>query len=182
MNIKSSQVGVACMLLILTTTGHVSAAILEGQTVSTFADYYDIRGQHIIFGADDVVVGPGVELPTYFLIIDFSDTNILITSPIDQSSGWPPYGTLHFIDTYGTIPRFTSATINPATNWDGIGLDYLGGVAPNMISLGVPHRVAAGQQISIDITAMVPEPATLALASTGAFLGVGLSLRRRIMG
>jgi hypothetical protein len=183
MSIKSNQVGAAFLILILTTTGQMSAAILEGQTVSTLADAYDMRGQHLIFGGADAVVGPGVELPTFgnpsFLIIDFSDENILITSPIDQSSWGGPHMTLQFIDTNATIPRFMSATVNPATNWDGFGAESVF-VAPNRISLAMPYKLGlAGQQISLDITAMVPEPATLVLASTGAFLGAGLSLRRR---
>lgn len=118
--------------------------------------------------------------PTFntFLSIDFSDTNILITFVSGQDSfqsiGWF-YG-IGFEDALGTIPRFTSATFNPVeTTWPGY--NYSPQVDPNSFRIGL-RGGSPGDQISLDITTMIPEPATggLMLVSI-AFLVTGRRFR-----
>jgi hypothetical protein len=115
--------------------------------------------------------------PDNYIDIDFSDTNILITFVNGRPLQDLPWLTLlRFEDALGTIPRFTSVTFNPLeTTWPGY--DYSPQVDPNSFAIGL-RGGSPGAQISVDITTMIPEPATVSLMLVSvAFLVTG---RRRL--
>jgi hypothetical protein len=174
----------AVAMVFLTTTSTVRADLLDGQTVwTTLGVYFGT----LIFAetSGDVVVGPGTEItnfdfgdlgagPGMIVDIDFSDTNILVTNR-GAEFRCPVVCYLRFEDAYGTIPRFTSATFNPvATTWPGYSRSLR--VDPNDFGFSLRGGFP-GAQISLDITGMIPEPATACLMLMSlAFLVTG---RRR---
>jgi hypothetical protein len=117
------------------------------------------------------VVGPGTEITDGVrgFQFDFSDTNILITNTIDQVlTSWAETGRFIIEDAYGTIPRFTGVTVNPATTWPGSIPNYIH-FSQNSIVFGLEQglHVTEGAQLSLDITAIIPEPATAGLVLVG---------------
>jgi hypothetical protein len=148
------------------------ADVLEGQTVKTTLGVYFGT---LIFSetSGEVVVGPGTEITDFdfsslggplnhHVDIDLSDTNILITNR-EGEFDCPAFCYLRFEDAYGTIPRFTGVTINPATTWPGY--DSIRFTA-NSIDLDL-HGGFPGATLSLDITAIIPEPATLVTGLLG---------------
>ena len=105
---------------------------------------------------------------TQSLDIDFSDANILITVN-DLDTGLP--SNLRFQDAYSTIPRFTRVTVNPATTFPGFTPSSRIYFEPNLISL-ILERVEGYQskQISLDLTGVIPQPATVGLLLVGVAL------------
>jgi hypothetical protein len=156
-------------LVMLAATPPVQAEILEGHIVRSCIILDNLHGppNEFIF---DSVVGPGTEITSrmgfFHLDIDLSDTNILITSSEDWVTGLYGTPTVRFTDAYGTIPRFTGLTLNPATNWPG-SIFY--SFEPNWIRVSFASfpgaHVRQGDQVSLDITAIIPEPATWLLAA-----------------
>jgi hypothetical protein len=172
------------LVFLTTTSAPVHAETLDGKIVRTSFSLHDIHFNEITSFTRDSVVGPGIELVDfgfdigldYPLVlnkidIDFSDTNILITSR--STGGFGPTVSIDFQDVYGTIPRFTDVTINPATNWTGFDSSHFH-FHPNSINLRLDDTEGfEGEQISLDITAIIPEPATWLLATVlAAFFAV----------
>jgi hypothetical protein len=165
-------------LLVLGATSPVQAEILDGQTVTTIYRESQPHGLPSPQIAANSVVGPGTELtnfgiyPSTLLDVDFSDTNILITNQSDQAR--PRVADISFTDVYGTIPRFTGVTVNPATTWLGFTPSTPIHFEPNRISVFFigPHDATyrKGDQIVLDLTAMIPEPASWLLAASAASL------------
>lgn len=186
MKTKLNRFVTALVFLILAQAPMVQADVLDGQTVRTTASWAYLRGPlppPNWAATYDRVVGPETELmnllippPDTFIDIDFSDTNILITFVSGRAfQDLPSVTLLRFEDAFGTIPRFTSVNFNPVeTTWPGY--NYSPSVDPNSFSIGL-RGGSPGAQISVDITAMIPEPATAGLLFVGVvFLNTG---RRR---
>jgi hypothetical protein len=170
----------ALALLVLGATSSVQAEILDGQAVLTEFSMYYPHGKGDTWSLYRVV-GPGTEITVAAGIaieVDFSDTNILITSLGTISDFGAQNMSVEFWDANGTIPRFTSVTVNPATTWPGFTPGQSTFFGPNFIDvyLNGPPSAVAGQQISLDLTAMIPEPATWMLVAMAISL---IPLRRR---
>jgi hypothetical protein len=167
-------------LLVLGATPSVRAEVLEGHTVATtYVGNFPHNIPPAIAGPVNSVVGPTTELTDFRgLEVDFSDTSILITRLTGFVTFYVDY--LIFEDAFGTIPRFTAVSLNPASTWEGFGSSGIH-VEANRIRLTMPPDPfgdpdKAGQQISLDLTGMIPEPSTLLL---GAMASAGLLMRRR---
>lgn len=161
-----------------------NAAFMEGKQMAAVLNHRETPTDQQVFVISPVVeVGPGVEFPGFgeleiFMLpawvdIDISDRTITITGIIDQ-----PVATadvFEFSDVFATIPKFTKAKINPATNWTGFTQATRAFVFPNTILVNVSELSGLrGQQIVIDV---VPEPATAGLAAMGLLLA---AWRRRL--
>jgi hypothetical protein len=184
MKTKRNKLVAVLAMLYLAPTSMAQAEIFDGQTVRTnFITVFHLDPNALVFPFD-VVVGPETEIVNKyfpasqdrFFSIDFSDTNILITFVSGRPFTLDPIHSINFQDAFGTIPRFTSVTFNPVeTTWPGY--NYSPRVDPNSFSIGL-RGGSPGAQISVDISTMIPEPATggLMLVSV-AFLVTG---RRRL--
>jgi hypothetical protein len=163
----------------------VDAALLEGQTVETTDTHGTAPDTNVIIGPVSRVVGPGVELTNFgfedFVNINFSDTNILITLTKDQPFGFLEI--LTFIDANGTIPAFTSVTLNSATNWIGFDASGIDLVDSDRIDVNLTGLVGLqGQQISLDLSSpngVIPEPPAYLLLGIAALGMLGITSRRR---
>jgi hypothetical protein len=172
----------AVAVVLIAVSAPARAATLEGQTVTTRMTTAWPHGLPTPSHLSKRVVGPGTEIMDDFfqLDVDFSDTNILITNR--QVIGWDNSVLyVSFQDTYAAIPRFTEIAINPATNWNGFDSSRLS-FGPNDIFLDLTDTGALmGEQISLDITAIIPEPATWVLAAVAsAYLGLRRRRSRRL--
>ena len=163
---------VACLAII--SQGLAAAPILDGQTIQTTDFHGTASDTTVIIGPVSSVVGPGTELTGFgwseFLNINFSDTNILITALIDQPFGF--LEVLRFFDVNGTIPAFTSFSVNPATNWTGFDASRVSDFDSDVIALNLTAlNGLQGQQISLDLNAAAPvpvhEPTTIWLLVVG---------------
>jgi hypothetical protein len=167
----------AFALAFLTTASPVQAEILEGHILTTrlFAIFpHGVTDEYKV----ESVVGPGTEITGLIvgLDFDFSDTNVLVTSTTDFVISAEPLISLSFEDAHGTIPRFTGVTVNPATTWPGVtpSTPY-NNFEPNKIFINLRPglQLRKGDQLSLDITAIIPEPATAGLLLVGvAFMVV----------
>jgi hypothetical protein len=167
----------ALAIFVLFPAPTVQAEILDGQIVRTriVAPF-----PHGLTGPDisvDSTVGPGTEIMSdiFHLDVDLSDSNILITN---RNLGDAVYfAQIEFKDAFGTIPRFTSVNVNPASTWPGYTSSTDISFNANSIFLFlVPSEGSNGQQLSLDLTAMIPEPATWVLAAVSVML---LGMRRK---
>jgi hypothetical protein len=184
MNTQLNKLVAALAILFLAPTSMVLADLLDGQTVETVMTQFAPR-DFANSRFSDNVVGLGQELtdfgldasiwsPPQRVDVDFSDTNILITSRSDAFY-WDV--TLIFADILHTIPAFTRVTANPATTWPNATPLWIF-VDPDHISIGLSGHGSGleGKQISLDIN-LIPEPATAGLLVAGfVFLAAG---RRR---
>jgi hypothetical protein len=167
------------ILLALVTVGCLLAAsaeaspILNGQVVQTT---YLFPNTSTVFpggGPVNSTVGPGVELLNFagFADIDFSDTNIRITTTRDAGINNVAFDGFRFFDIFGTVPDDLIAVLNPATNYAGFTQSRLAGGDPNTLFVNVENLPGLrGQVISIDLVEQgptVPEPATLTLLGGG---------------
>jgi hypothetical protein len=160
--------------------GQANAASLEGHTLRATTWSVWPHGSIPIFAQAEFVVGPDVEAIDFdgylVLDIDVSDTTMRITASIDREANRDPQY-LTFDDVDGTIPRFAEVTVNPATTWDEFdpGRVYF---YPNHFGVWVSRlSTVAGQQISLDIVTMLPEPAGWLLAAL-AMSGVAATANR----
>jgi hypothetical protein len=147
--------------------------ILDGQVVQTT---YLFPNTSTVFAAPiNATVGPGVELLNYagFADIDFSDTNIKITTTRDAGVNNVAFDGFRFFDIFGTIPNNLMAVLNPATTYAGFTSARLAGGDQDTLLVNVANLPGLrGQIISIDlvqqpVSTTVPEPATLTLLAGG---------------
>ena len=159
-----------------------ASPILDGATIQT--TYLFPNTGAVFAGPVNSVVGPGVELLNFagFVNIDFSDTNILITTTRNAGVNNVPFDGLRFFDLLGMVPDNLVATLNPATNYQGFDASRFAGGDANTLFVNVANLPGLqGQVISIDLAprvAAVPEPTSLLLLSAGG-LGLIATLRRR---
>jgi hypothetical protein len=155
-----------------------SAALLSGQTVQS--TYLFPNTATVLFGPTNAVVGAGVELSGFagFANIDFSDTNILITTIRDAGVNNVAFDGFRFFDVNGLIPDITSVTLNPATNYAGFTSSRLTFDANNVFVNVANLPGLNGQKISIDLntSASVPEPGTFAMIAAA----LAVAARRRL--
>jgi hypothetical protein len=132
-----------------------------------------------IFDSRTFVVGAGVEAPAFpsgdpRTNTDFSDTNIF--SDFVSESSWTivAFNGFHVFDLLGTIPAFTSVSINPATNMLGLTLARITFDDDNIWVNwnGLPFNADTVVSLDVNSTA-VPEPATV----TMTLIGLGSALR-----
>jgi len=181
MNHKTALIYSIFACFTVASSGQSVIPILEGQTLQTLNFHGTAPDVTLPIGPEDTVVGPGVELTSFgwsgFVNIDFSDTHILITAATDQPFGY--FETLRFSDVNGTIPDFSSVSLNPSTDWAGFQASGVSLVNPDVIDVNLTAlNGLQGQTISMDITA-VPEPVStiivglmlLGVAARAAFRG-----------
>lgn len=145
--------------------------ILDGQVVQTTYLFPDTS---TVFAAPvNATVGAGVELLNYagFADIDFSDTNIRITTTRDAGINNVAFDGFRFFDIFGTISNNLIAVLNPATTYAGFTASRFAGGDQDTLLVNVANLPGLkGQVISIDLVervATVPEPATLTLLAGG---------------
>lgn len=160
-----------------------ASPILAGQVVQTTYLFPDTSTVFPSGPPTNATVGPGVELTNFagFADIDFSDTNILITTTRDAQVNNVAFDGFRFFDVFGTIPDDLTAVLNPATTYAGFTQSRLNGGDKDTLFVNVADLPGLkGQVISIDLVepvGAVPEPATLTLLGGG--LAVLLSRRRK---
>ena len=161
-------------LVILVPISPARASFLDGQTVQT--TYLFPNTSTVFAGPVNSVVGPGVELLSFagFANIDFSDTNIRITTTRNAALNNVAFDGFRFTDISGTISAITSVTLNPATNYAGFDSTRVTFDANNVFVNVANLAGLQGQVISLDLStaAAVPEPSALGLIAIGSgFLG-----------
>jgi hypothetical protein len=167
---------VACLLSLAVPAQ--AAPLFLGQVVQTTYLYPNTSTPYILGPPTNATVGAGVELLNFagFVNIDFSDTNILITTTRDAGINAVAFDGLRFFDVFSTIPAFGSVTINPATNYAGFNASRVT-FDSNTIFVNVANLPGLVRQvISLDVyPSLVPEPSTLVLLGTG----IAAMVRRR---
>jgi len=147
--------------------GALQASVLAGNTVQTTYEFPSLGTNYA--GPVNSVVGAGLELSNFagFVNIDFSDTNITITTTRNAGINAVAFDGLHFFDVFGGIPSFTGVTLNAATNYAGLTSSNISFAAKNIYVNVANLPGLSGQVISLDVSANstpgVPEPATLGL-------------------
>ncbi len=123
-------------------------------------------------------MGPGVELLNFagYLDIDFSATNILMTTTRGGGPNAVPFDGLRFFDVLSTMPAITGVTLNPSSTYAGLTQAGVSFDADNIRVNLAGLTAQRGQTISLDI-AQVPEPATYGLV--GLALAAAALYRKR---
>ena len=85
--------------------------------------------------------------------IDFSDTNITVTTIRNAGINAVAFDGLHFFDVFGAIPSFTSVTLNAATNYGGLTSSNISFDANNIYVNVANLPGLSGQVISLDVSA-----------------------------
>ena len=169
-------------LLQVAVAGALHASVLAGNTIQTSYEFPNIGTNYA--GPVNSVVGAGLELTNFagFVNIDFSDTNITVTTIRNAGINAVAFDGLHFFDVFGAIPSFTSVTLNAATNYGGLTSSNISFDANNIYVNVANLPGLSGQVISLDVSANstpgVPEPATWGLVGL-AIAGAGLLQTRR---
>lgn len=161
-------------LLFASASAH--ATLLDGQTVE-YSHLFPYIGT-VHYGPIDAVVGSGAEFNYFgYYSVDVSDTNITVQFLTSSYFDGTAFNGILIYDVNGTIPDFTSVSLNGATNWSGFSAAYVSFDADHIFVNfpGLPFDNS--NVVSLDVnSASVPEPTTLALLSLGL---AGLRLRRR---
>jgi hypothetical protein len=178
----ATKVKIAAATFLL--SGAVHAQLLEGQTLGY--DYnYPTVGVHYPSGVpapypSSVVVGAGVEIANIadnIASLDISDTNLFLTFGSNGNFGGNvPFNGFVLTDVNGTIPDFTSVTINDISTLAGFDSSriFFDANTIRVNFVGLPFGI--DNILSLDVAA-VPEPTTVALLSLG-FLGFAASRRK----
>lgn len=179
----ATKLKIAATTFLLSGVGH--AAVLNGQTLGY--DYnYPAVGVHYPAGVapypSSVVVGPGIEIPNIvdnIASLNISDTNLLLKFGSNGNFG----GNVSFngfilTDVNGTIPDFTSVTINALSTLAGFDSSriFFDANTIRINFVGLPF--GTNNILSLDV-AVVPEPTTIALLGLG-LLGVTASRRKSV--
>jgi hypothetical protein len=133
----------------------------------------------------DLLAGPGFEIHGFPVgdprtDIDFSGANFYVTYNSSATCTGTSFNGFHVYDLNGTIPAFTSVSLNPATTANLLGLQLT--FDANNISVnwaGISFNTST--IVSIDINGPgVPEPGTLGLMAVGlGLLTVAGRLRKK---
>ena len=157
------------------------AALLEGETI--LAQYFFPDLLTPLGDPQVVVVGAGPEVAFAPFVVDFSDTNILITAVSQPGQNVVEFDGFAFIDFGGTIPAFTNVTINAASNYGGSPFPATHvGFTADAIFVNFENRPGeVGQFVLLDIAGpreVVPEPTTVLLCAGGLFTLAAIRRRR----
>lgn len=179
--LKMNKAVLACLLAALAglATSHAQE-LFDGKTVG-YQYLFPNIGDVYTGNSTSFVVGGGVELAGLYgsnthATVDVSDTNILIG--YYGSANWSNDATFNgfrIYDINGTLPDFTSVTINPATTMPGLDAGRISFDANNIWVNWQGLSADPSTVVSLDVNT-VPEPGSAALIA----LGLGsLLLRRR---
>jgi len=162
------------------------ATLLDGQTVRVTYEY-PVIGTVFSGASYDVLVGPGVEIAAFptpgdnVTSVDLSDTNILVGYNSNATFLPASFNGFHVFDAFGTIPAFTSVSINPASTLVGFDVSRITFDADNIWVNWQNLPFNTETVLSLDLTAeagAVPEPSTLMLIGLG-IPGLVRAARRR---
>lgn len=153
--------------------------LFEGKTVG-YQYLFPNIGTVYAGNSTSFAVGDGVELaglygPDSHATVDVSDTNILID--YYSSANWSNDATFNgfrIYDINGTLPDFTSVTINPTTNMPGLDAGRISFDANNIWVNWQGLIATSNTVVSLDVST-VPEPGSATLI----ILGLGALLLRR---
>jgi hypothetical protein len=161
--------------------GAGATPMLDGETVRSQWLFPDVS---TAFQTEDVVVGPGLEIPDIAggFDVNLSDTQIHFSN-LTASQGYSS-GTFNgwlFFDLAAAIDPFGSVTINPATNMVGFDASRISFDADHIWVDFVGLTGDSSTVVVLDIgPAAVPEPSTAFLLATGTALLAGFRrLRKR---
>jgi hypothetical protein len=175
--VAAGLMGVAAWLGVAMTAG--AAPMLDGETVRAQWLFPDVS---TAFQTEDVVVGPGLEIPDIAggFDVDLSDTQIHFSN-LTASQGYSS-GTFNgwlFFDLNSVIDAFGSVAINPATNMVGFNASRISFDADNIWVDFVGLTGDSSTVVVLDIgPAVVPEPSTALLLAAGTALLAGLRRAR----
>jgi hypothetical protein len=161
----------------------VHATVLDGQTVRLTYEYPTL-GTIFNLNSFDLLVGPGVEISGFPVgdprtNIDFSDTNIYVTYNSLGTWNVVPFNGFHVFDAFGTIPAFTSVTMNADTNLLGFDASRITFDDDNIWVNWQGLSFDTATVVSLDIAGnQVPEPTTIMLFGLG-IPGLVRAARRR---
>jgi len=155
-----------------------SAILLSGHPVGIQYVYPYLGTINHDLGSNTV----GTDGPTIWpenFSFSFTDTTAT-ASDFTESNGWnpTPFNGFRLYDVNGTIPTFTSVTIDPASNMFGFNASRITFDANNIYVNWNGLNYDVNTVVKLNINSAVPEPANWALMIAGFSL-VGAAARRR---